>query len=62
MSIIKPRAITNKWANDNQKHTQRDLINKQIMEVKLNPKKYSGNKKETKNTEQEGGDKYNSKI
>ena len=32
------------------------------MEVKLNPKKYSGNKKETKNTEQEGGDKYNSKI
>lgn len=28
MSIIKPRAITNKRANDNQKHTQRDLINK----------------------------------
>ena len=27
------------------------------MEVKLNPKIYSGNKKETKNKKQEGGEK-----
>ena len=62
MSIIKPRATTNKRANNNKKHTQRGIISKPIMEVKLNPKKYSGNKKGTKNKEEEGAEKTNSKI